>query len=176
MNTTQTGQPNPYAPPKAAVHDVVDESQRELAGRGTRLGAAILDTIIIGVAFWLPLWMGGTISFTGTGIGWAIGDVASIGTAVAVLGLALWIYFTVKFVKANGQSIAKKMMGIKVIRTSGEPISLARIFWLRNVVNTIPSMIPLIGTFYGLIDALLIFGQPRQCLHDKIADTIVIKA
>jgi hypothetical protein len=33
-------------------------------------------------------------------------------------------------------------------------------------------MIPL----FGIIDALFIFGDARQCLHDKIADTIVIKA
>jgi hypothetical protein len=29
---------------------------------------------------------------------------------------------------------------------------------------------------YGLVDVLLIFGEARQCVHDKLADTIVIKA
>jgi hypothetical protein len=28
----------------------------------------------------------------------------------------------------------------------------------------------------GLVDALMIFGEPRRCIHDKLADTIVIKA
>jgi hypothetical protein len=31
------------------------------------------------------------------------------------------------------------------------------------------------GTRLG-VDALLIFGEARQCIHDKIAGTIVIKA
>jgi len=72
----------------------------------------------------------------------------------------------------NGQTIAKKIVGIKVVRSDGSPASLGRIFWLRNVVNGLLGIIPL----YGLIDILFIFGEQRQCLHDKIADTIVVKA
>jgi hypothetical protein len=34
----------------------------------------------------------------------------------------------------------------------------------------------MIVPFYFLIDVLFIFGERRQCLHDKIADTIVINA
>ena len=52
----------------------------------------------------------------------------------------------------------------------------ARIIWLRNVVIWLLSMIPFLGVVVGLLDALFIFGESRQCLHDKIADTIVIKA
>ena len=39
-------------------------------------------------------------------------------------------------------------------------------------VNGLISIIPL----YGFIDALFIFGESRECLHDKIAGTIVLKA
>jgi hypothetical protein len=42
----------------------------------------------------------------------------------------------------------------------------------RNVVNGILGIIPL----YGIIDSLFIFGNARRCVHDYIADTIVIKA
>ena len=72
----------------------------------------------------------------------------------------------------NGRSIAKKILTIKVVRSDGSPASLGRLIWLRNVVNWLISIIPL----YGLIDSLFIFGESRQCLHDKIADTIVVKA
>jgi hypothetical protein len=33
-------------------------------------------------------------------------------------------------------------------------------------------MIPL----YGFIEVLFIFGENRQCLHDRMADTIVVEA
>jgi uncharacterized RDD family membrane protein YckC len=68
--------------------------------------------------------------------------------------------------------MAKKLLNIKVVRSNGEAASVGRIFWLRNIVNGLISIVPL----YGLIDALFIFSESRQCLHDKLADTIVIKA
>ena len=76
----------------------------------------------------------------------------------------------------NGQTIGKKLLSIKVVRSDGSRASLARIFWLRNIVNAIPGAIPLLGNLYVLADHLFIFGEKRQCLHDKIADTIVVRA
>ena len=34
--------------------------------------------------------------------------------------------------------------------------------------------VPLVGSLYALVDALLIFRSSRKCLHDTIADTIVV--
>ena len=39
-------------------------------------------------------------------------------------------------------------------------------------MNGLISIVPL----YGVLDVLFIFGESRQCLHDKIAGTIVVKA
>lgn len=159
MNT-----PNPYAPPRANVYDVNNASDEIPADRGTRLVAAILDGLIFGAMVYLPLIVAGGL----------VGKRGMSGGALIIgfVGLVVWAWLTIKFVNANGQSIAKKMLGIKVVRKDGSPVSLGRIFWLRNVVNALLGIIPL----YGIIDALLIFGEPRQCIHDKLADTIVIKA
>jgi uncharacterized RDD family membrane protein YckC len=156
---------NPYAPPTAIVQDVIDPAEPSvLAERGARLAAAILDSIIFAGMVYLPL------MFAVTG-----GDeagVAMMGVVLTLIGFGVWAWLTIGYMKLNGQSIAKKMLTIKVVRSDGSPASLGRLIWLRNVVNWLISIIPL----YGIIDSLFIFGESRQCLHDKIADTIVVKA
>jgi uncharacterized RDD family membrane protein YckC len=175
MNTT-----NPYAPPQAAVQDVGEPgSSQVLAGRGTRLGTAILDGLIFAAMVYAPLMLsvmaGGHPLFTNAHFNSStLGNGPSL--LLPVVGLIAYAWLSILFVSRNGQSIGKKIVGIKVVRSDGTAASLARIFWVRNVLNIAIGAIPLLGSVYWLVDALLIFGAPRQCLHDKIADTIVINA
>ena len=171
---------NPYAPPTAAVRDIVDPSIRSVpAERSTRLGAAILDSIIFMLMVYTPLLLGGVFAgLTAMPENPSEETVAAAGTAMVVSGLftlvgfVVWATITILYMRRTGQSIGKKVCGIKVVRSDGSPVSLSRLIWLRNVVNWIISIVPL----YGLIDTLFIFGESRQCLHDKLADTIVVKA
>lgn len=168
---------NPYAPPQAAVDDISEpESFNVPAERGARLGAAMIDSFLFIFAVYLPV----IVAVGATAQGDLAPDepnvpfdrIALWSTIVALVGLAVWSWFTLRFMARNSQSIAKKWLRIKVVRADGSPVSLGRLIWLRNVVIWILSLIPL----FGIIDALFIFGESRQCLHDKIADTIVIKA
>ena len=167
---------NPYAPPRGAVRDVRDpDDVGALAGRGARLGAFFLDAIIAGCLIYGPLLV--TVPFTrltegGLDDNELVATVLGIGGLGMLVGFIVWVVITVRLVARNGQTIAKKLLGIKVVRSDGSPASLGRIFWLRNVVNGLISIIPL----YSLIDILFIFSDERQCLHDKIADTIVVEA
>jgi len=165
---------NPYAPPQATVADVADPrlSNAE-ADRGTRLAAAILDGLFFGGMVYAPIMIGFTFAgIAGGGRNLTMNGAMAAGLAIGLVGFTIWCWLTVTFVLRNGQSIAKKLLDIKVVRSDGSPITLGRLFFLRNVVNTALSMIP----FYGFVDVLFIFGEQRQCLHDKIADTIVVKA
>jgi uncharacterized RDD family membrane protein YckC len=175
---------NPYAPPVAAVRDIpANYAATELADLGPRLGAAFLDGIIFAGMVYVPLLIGGILagataataaqaSDTGQISDAGVGLAMLIGFGLGFIGFVAWAWLTVKYVNENGQSIAKKIVGIKVVRSDGSPAALSRIFWLRNVVNALIGIIPL----YGLIDILFIFSESRQCLHDKLADTIVVKA
>jgi uncharacterized RDD family membrane protein YckC len=165
-------QPNPYAPPTATVEDLVgDKPEFELADRGVRLGAYVIDSVLALITV-VPLIVG---------VMWGVLDSNQGELAAAMVlfslaaGLALTIV-TVVLVHRNGQTIGKKLLGIKVVRSNGSRASLGRIFWLRNVVNMLPSMIPYLGSLYFFIDSLFIVADDRKCLHDKIADTIVVKA
>lgn len=174
MNT-----PNPYAPPQATVADVADpNATAERASRGTRLLAAIVDGIVFSFMVYLPIGIGMAVA----GISDATSIAANpflllkVGGPFALLGIVVWGVITYRLVKRNGQTIAKKWMSIKVVRSDGAHASVGRIFWLRNVVNSLLAFIPLVGALYGLLDALWIFGEQRRCIHDLIADTIVVKA
>jgi uncharacterized RDD family membrane protein YckC len=163
---------NPYAPPEAAVSDVSDRTAPLApADRVARLGAVILDGFVVMVVIYVPLVIG--LTALGMSQGEDPFPAFAIGFFLAgAAGFCGWLYFTVAYVRANGQTIGKKWLDIKVVRSDGSPASLGRIFWLRNLVNVVLSIIPL----YGIIDSLFIFSESRQCIHDKIADTIVVNA
>ena len=171
MNASNPSALNPYAPPQASVHDIADTHAAAVpADRATRLGAAVLDGLIGGAMVYAPLVLSTSLGQTA---GAANGNaIVAVGGVLTLVGLAAWCWLTIRFAIRNGQSIAKKIVGIKVVRTDGSPISLGRLFWLRNVVNGLISIVPI----YGFIEVLFIFGESRQCLHDKIADTIVVRA
>jgi uncharacterized RDD family membrane protein YckC len=147
-----------------------------LAGRGVRLGAAILDGIIAMCLIYGPLLV--ALAF-GAASGLDFEDPNAVASTVfglggigMLVGFIVWLAITWRLVALNGQTIAKKMLNIKVVRKDGSRASVGRIFWLRNVVNGLISIVPL----YGLVDILFIFADERQCLHDKLADTMVVEA
>jgi uncharacterized RDD family membrane protein YckC len=156
-----------------------------LAERGARLLAATLDELIL-LAISLPMIIGAVpamVALVGGTADLQSFDTANIlstllhgpGTIITVLALIAWCIITAWLVAANGQSIGKRVVGIKVVRSDGSRASFARIFLLRNVVNGLPNLLPYVGWLYQLIDPLLIYQESRQCLHDKLADTIVVR-
>jgi uncharacterized RDD family membrane protein YckC len=168
-----------------------------LAERGARLLAASIDELILlGIA--LPALFGGISLATHavlldmpsdpTKIDPALFDTGQLesqivsgmlsgpGFVITVLALLAWCGITAWLVATNGQTIGKRLVGIKVVRTDGSPASFARIFLLRNVVNFLPTLLPYIGLLYQLlIDPIFIFQDSRRCLHDMIADTTVVR-
>lgn len=162
---------NPYAPPRGALRDTELEAL-EPAERIQRLGAFLLDGLVGLVMICLPA--ATLLVATGALDDTADIDGSTLGTAglLCLIGFIAWVWITALLVARNGQTIGKRLVEIKVVRSDGSAASLGRIFWLRNFVNWLLGVVPL----YGLIDLLFIFGERRQCIHDLIADTIVVRA
>lgn len=142
-----------------------------LASRGTRLLGAILDSLIT-LAPFLPAFL----VFFGMAAAGADEDVAfgvfALTIVVAgLISLGIFIYNCV-LISNTGQSIAKRMLGMRIIRVSNGELPgflhgvLLRIF--------VPAAINQACNLFGLIDALWIFGEECRCLHDLIADTKVV--
>ena len=167
---------NPYAAPAAVVDDVAAWDAYDLenrkAGRGKRLGAALLDGLV-NIIWLAPMVWGATMA----------GDVSkglkpsAPMVGVILLGLALMIGVVVVnclMLHRSGQTIGKRALDIAVVRTDGNRVSLPRYIFLRVVPIGLIGIIPFVGRLIGLVDPLLIFGKDRRCLHDLIADTIVV--
>jgi len=159
---------NPYAAPSAVVEDVSPAGEFELAGRGDRFLAVIIDGLIASPMYVSAFFVYGATLKHETPSTLAILFTIIYAIALMVVNLIL--------VSRNAQTIGKRVMGIKVSRKDGSRAGLGRIFWMRNVVNALPTLIPFVGSLYGLVDILFIFGESRRCVHDYIADTVVIKA
>lgn len=163
---------DPYAVERSSAYDQPAEEQ-ELAGRGTRLLAWFLDGVIAGFMIWLPALTVATV----TGVFTQPNDqfdwgLLTLPLFLCAMGFIAWAWITLLLVARYGQTMAKRVLEIRVVRSDGSQASLGRIFWLRNVVNGLLNAIPL----YWLIDSLFIFSERRQTIHDLIADTIVVKA
>lgn len=158
---------NPYAPPRARVRDVAaPKAELVLAERSARLGAAIVDGLIFAAMVYIPLIVGMVLSSEPDGI------FMMIGLVLTLVGFIAWLYLTLKQMSATGQSLAKKYFNIKVVVSDGSQASLGRLIWRRNILNALLGIIPL----YGIVEILFIFGESRQCIHDKLADTLVVEA
>lgn len=78
-------------------------------------------------------------------------------------------YYIITLSKMDGQTLGKRAMGIRVVRTDGQALSMLDAF-LRNVIGYFVSIITL---FIGFIWA--VFDRDNQAVHDKIAGTIVVR-
>lgn len=164
---------NPYASSAADLTKAPSANDWfELADRTTRLVAVILDGLIAGACI-APLGIGAAFMIGKTE------SLKSVGIGMAFIGLilliALVIYNCMR-ISEHGQTIGKKLMKIKIMRTDGSPISLGRWFVHRQLVLGLVGVIPYVGWLVSLVDSCLIFRENRQCLHDQIADTVVVKA
>ncbi len=166
---------NPYAAPGAAVRDMRDEADVVLATRLARLGAALIDSAIV----MLPLMMIAVPAYQGyvaRANGMPAPGAALGSTAMMLLGLGFLAFSVLQLVLLyrHGQTVGKKIVGIRIVRPDGGRASFPRLFFLRYGVPSLIGWIPLVGPIFALVNVLFIFGEERRCLHDRIADTIVV--
>lgn len=162
---------NIYQTPQSAVLDEDDVSV-DLASRWARLGAAILDGLLMMLVI-LP------IGFA-LGVFDAItsGGTMSLGTTITMglIGLGVFFLFNGYLLSTNGQTVGKKLLGIKIVDLDGKKPPFGRLIALRYAPVWLVSYIPVVGNFASLIDSLFIFRGDKRCIHDLIAGTQVVNA
>lgn len=133
----------------------------ELAGIGQRFIAIFIDGIILGI---IGAIVGAVIP--GTTVQGGSG-VTTIGPVVSfIIGVLYYWYF---LTQQNGQTLGKKIMGIRVVREDGAPLTFVHVL-IRYIGYYINSIVILLGWIWALFDS------KKQGWHDKLAGTIVVKA
>ncbi|MFT3806601.1 RDD family protein [Arenimonas sp.] len=162
---------NPYDAPQAPLRES-GHGGPALADRGMRLAAAIIDGVIM-LMILLPLmFVGGYFSGIMTGQQPSYGQQAMWGLIAFILFLAIQGYP----LNATGQTWGKKMLKMKIVDLDGNKPPFSKLIALRYLPTQAIGLIPFLGSIYGLVNVLFIFGEERRCLHDLIAGTRVVMA
>ncbi|QQS01667.1 MAG: RDD family protein [Austwickia sp.] len=162
------------APPWQSAYGQGDGplAQARTADAGPRLGARILDWLIVGIPF----------AALGLGLGYlaepqvsANGTVQMWDTAMIVLQLAeivVRLVYQAAFVAFKGATPGKMACGIRVVdESTGQRLSFGRAL-AREVVLMLSALLCLIGYFSLFFDSL---GLKRGW-HDKAVKSRVIRA
>lgn len=162
---------NPYRAPAADVADVSVDGELELAGRGSRLGASMIDGLIL-MVFIVPI-MFAFGMFNAERLqhgGLSFGATIAMQIVVFVIFALVQTYF----LKASGQTIGKKLVGIRIVGLDDQQPSIGTLLFARYAPMYLINAIPLVGGLAGFADILFIFGSERRCIHDRIAKTKVV--
>jgi len=138
----------------------------ELASRGHRFAAAIVDLLIMIIAL-IPffLFFGFEKLEEESLEMMAYGFLYGLGAMLILNGYLLYNY---------AQTIGKYYMGIRVENLDGSQAAFSKILFKRILPMQIVTLIPTVGDIIaGLVNPLFIFGKERRCLHDYIAQTKV---
>ena len=142
------------------------------AGLFARLFAFIIDGLILSLCASLITFIIALISDIDLALGneylSVVSDTASIILAITLTFLE-FIYFGILW-GTYGKTIGMSIFDIKVVRTDGTGIS----FWRAGLRGTIGYWVS--GLIFGIGYIWAAFDTRRQALHDKIFDTLVIKA
>ena len=171
MSTVPDG--NRFAPPTAHVEDVLVSGTGALASRWARLGAAFIDGLLSLALFWVISIFTPFNIFRPTVLN---GGFMTLMVERMLFGFVIFLILQGYLLHTRGQTIGKMLLGIRIVRSDGSKATLARLAGIRYFANSILTLIPVVGWIYGLVDVLMIFRESRQCVHDNLADTIVVKA
>ncbi len=145
------------------------DASAPLADRGKRLAGAVVD----GSLYLGAIVPGTVLAFTGLGVG---ADELDARLPFAMFGPVAVLYaFQMYLVTTTGQTLAKRWLSMRIVRVTGEPLGFLHGVVLRSWVLGLVSFIPWLGGMVGLADAVCIFSERNQCLHDMIAGTEVIE-
>ena len=139
----------------------------DLAGAGNRGFAALVDFVLATMIF-----IGAIFLFTllTAAIGFQTASLF-FGIAVLLTFAITWSYFILFEWLGNGQTIGKRIFGLRVIADDGAPASFTAVL-VRNLIR----VIDFLPGFYGIGLLAIVVSSRSQRLGDLAAGTFVVRA
>ena len=146
-----------------------------LATFGQRIVAVIVDHIIVGIVtliISLPFGFTAILMQAPSGMmdPFAFASFWTMWSMVVLISLVLWIVYFTYFEGKDGQTLGKKMMGIKVVAESGKMDNRAA--FIRNILRIIDGL----PFAYILGFIVAVASEKKQRIGDLAAKTLVVKA
>jgi hypothetical protein len=166
------GPENPFAPPGEHADVPFQRTSYEqwnLATLGQRFGGWLIDSLLA-AATAIP----GVIAYSMYVYGnRGIGEAATVAEQGEAIGM-MFQYMGLIFIGPLILGIYQWYLITKTGQTGELPGFVYGVL-LRNWLFVFAGLIPYVGGCIGLADAIAIFfGDRRQCLHDRVAGTIVV--
>ncbi|MEV0165524.1 RDD family protein [Nonomuraea fuscirosea] len=140
-----------------------------LAGRWRRLFAGVLDWLIVSVAAAPFSWTSWEYAWDGSRGVW---DRYPVEHAF-LTGLLAFLYFWLLHAFWNGQTLGKKLFGIRVVSEYDGRIGVGQAA-VRQAVMSVLAWLCCVGSLLDL--GWILFDPRKQALHDKAARTVVVNA
>lgn len=137
----------------------------DLAGGGNRGFAALVDFLLATLVF-----AGAAFAFSSV-TGAIRAGAAFFGVAVLVTFTLAWSYFVLLEWLWQGQTVGKRLFGLRVIREDGAPAGFVAVL-IRNVIR----VVDFLPALYGLGLLMIVFTPRSQRLGDLAAGTYVVRA
>lgn len=132
----------------------------------------VLTSLLLMALSASPLWAFGHHHLSDAQL--ALREAAGIVTAL--------LYYPPLMRRTNGQTLGKRLLGIRVVRTDGLAMSLRRATWrevvikmaLFDALNLVPVIGVAVGTIVFTLDSLWpLWDHEHRALHDMLASTRV---
>lgn len=140
-----------------------------LAGIGSRFIAAVVDSLVLGSAILLLIFLAAFILPALNLLG-PKSAAWGVGIFLLILFLVFWGYFALSEAFNNGRTLGKRVAKIRVIHQSGRGINFVEAL-ARNLVRFIDYM----PGCYGVGVVAIFMSKRSQRLGDMVAGTLVVR-
>lgn len=157
--------------PLSQVHDM----SAVTTSRTKRFIGSLIDSSLMGIAVVIGMVVFGLLNSVGV-MKIDPDNPSALGmiNAVCVIYFPLFALaiFQWNMTATEGKTIAKKLLGMKIVTRDGNSPGFARGVAVRYWVVAALAFVP----FFSLLNILFIFGESKRCIHDYLAGTYVIDA